>query len=178
MPDTPFWETIAASVVASSLLSSLLTVLFERRRQNKNLELEGMKKALSILREDYDELVSVFTRYTTKGEGWTLEQGLSWKRPHDIWTSLYLCSPHLAKEIEAYVDARFSIMSSLTSSITNPVLRKQLAIESRAILSSLAKPYDVILKDMVSRWRKQIGFKKSLKELWHNISLRVWGLDK
>jgi type II secretory pathway component PulK len=54
----PFWETLIASVVASGLLSSFLTTWYQRRKQNKRLQLDLIEKAMAMLRRHYSETES------------------------------------------------------------------------------------------------------------------------
>jgi hypothetical protein len=155
----PFWETIIASVIASGLLSSLITILYERRKQSKDRQLLEIKKALSFLREDYEEVRKASHEFEKGKQVWGNDVPLPFKNSKDVWISLYLCCPRLDKTIEEYLSA---------IGLVGPVLsergRKVLKRVTDDSLKCFATTYDIILKDLIFRWQKIMGIRKSFFE--------------
>jgi len=162
----PPWVTITASLVGSGLISSLITTIFERRKQNKTLQLEEIKKAVSLLREDFDIILDSVHKHNLSE--WKPEMESSWKDGTEVWVSVHLCIPRLDEVIQLYFDARKEILMALVYDKNKLLVG---SIPQNA--SKISTHHSIILNNLIDEWQRILGIKKPLSARFRKLFIRT-----
>lgn len=181
----PFFETLLASVIASGILSAVLTTRHERSKENKRLQLEMIDKAMAMLHRHYveTEAIAIEVLHSAIGNDSPAAPPSS-VDPYELHQAILKCAHHLNEEYQKYNQASVNIALS-TALYKGRTERVQDQIEKNVMKDSdiLKDMQDTMMTSMISRYHRLTGMGyrwawKQFRQSYSDYSRKFWGLKK
>jgi len=162
----PFWETLVGSLVASGILSSLVSGFIssrsERKKQDKQLRLERLERAMTLLRNNYDEVFQHGISYLeTHNEAQDFQPSVN---PLDLHVAILMSAPQLDAGVKEYIGASTKIVNFAKMQPNSARSQEWLDDEIGSAINLLKESHDGILTTMLSVCHEILGIKRARKK--------------
>lgn len=157
------FQVIITSLVTSGVVSAVAgpfaAAYFERKKQRRQLLLERLEKAITLMRAEHDGFRAAVEEYLKSpprivGTELTLSAN-----PLDFQVAILMCAEHLDPKLEEYIQVRTLITSKISTAM-DKVERDARNQQIEADLVRLKDLHDIIVRELLSDCRRLIGAKK------------------
>jgi hypothetical protein len=162
----PFWETLVGSLVASGILSSLVSGFMssrsERKKQDKQLRLERLEKSMTLLRKNYDEVFQHGVYYLeTHDKATGFQPSVN---PLDLHVAILMCAPRLDAVVKEYIGASTKIVNFAKMQPNSARSQEWLDGEIGSAINLLKQSHDATLTTVLSVCHEILGIKATKKK--------------
>jgi len=155
----PLWLPIVSSVIASGILTTILTEWRGHRGQSKELQLAELKRALSILRSDYDETLAEAQDFLGSRDSLTRRVVKLAGNPIDLQIGILTCAPAMDAIIGRYLALRANVVGFMAA-IGGKGFREKANDEIEKNIVSLKAAHDELVLELLAKYRGIIGVRR------------------
>jgi hypothetical protein len=162
----PLWLPILSSVIASGVLTTILTEWRGQRRQNKELQLVELKRAISSLRSDYDEVFAQAQDFLASPDSLTRRVVKLAANTIDLHTAILVCAPQMDDLVREYLAARANVVGFM-GAIGEQRFRENANKRIEQEIVSVKAAHDELVLRLLSQYRWTIGVRNPLRKKRH-----------
>jgi hypothetical protein len=162
------WQAVLTSVITSGIVSAVagpyVAAYFERKKQNAQLLLERLEKAITSMRAEYDGFSAAVNEYCKTPFLPAVPELTLAANPLDFQVAILMCADHLDSTAEKYVVIRTQITSKIATAVVSEEERTAFNEQIAEDLVRLKDLHDIIVRELLSDCRRLIGVKKFRRE--------------
>jgi hypothetical protein len=172
--------TIVVSIITSGIFAAILSSYFDRKKQDKQLRLERLERAIVMVRKDFEEFqqaYKVFERSPKiKKPKWEPTQN-----PTDLYVTVVIGARHLVAMTTRYNEMRQRITFNMDIHPYSEKPKEQANTDLSVLMAELGHAHDQIVGDLMMRCARIMGIrvpqeKKTLHQRWAKLSDRIWSI--